>query len=433
VGRLLKGAFEMSGKAFISLPDLHGHRQIYCREFCSYFLSRDFEVTVATDTQGLERYEGLASLSGDPRVRFVADTWSAEASSLKQLRELTAAVREADASVVLLAEADGAHGLLASQILRKGGRLPGRRIGLFIRSTNYLHQIERPRAGRLPRAVVAAYSYRPLSLAQPRIFHEVVTPRFNILDAALCLDEVFVADRKGLYGWMPDIAASFDESAEGDPEAAAWRTKVSAFIEGQNGRPVIVYVGTPQPRRGYEQLLELACEVDGCFLHCGESPEAFGYRLSELPARDALLSRSAILESGGFYQSFQTALATFGAGRCVALPYDRHHLGSSGVMLQALQAGRPLLVPDQGLMGWRVRNFGLGLTFTPGDRRDMVHKFSLLQNTPSDFFTEAISRFLAYFTKGRFEAAMDGAVGLAERRDDHPASETLGAALWGPR
>ncbi len=421
----------MSRNAFIALPGLHGHRQIYCREFCSYFLSRDFEVTVATDTQDLERYEGLASLIGNPRVRFVADTWSAEISSSRQLRKLRTAVREADACVVLLAEADDVHGLLASQMFRRGRRLPGRRIGLFIRSTNYVHQIERPRAGRLPRAIVAAYSYRPVSLAQPRIFHEVVTRRFDVLDAALCLDEVFVAYRQGLYTWMPDIAAAFEEGPETDSEAALWQKKVSAFIEGQKGRPVIVYVGTPQPRRGYEQLLELACEVDGCFVHCGESPEAFGYRLSDLPARDVLLSRSALLESGGFYQSFRTALVTFGAARCVVLPYDRRHLGSSGVMLQALQSGRPLLVPDQGLMGWRVRNFGLGLTFAPGDRQDMLHKFSLLQRISPDFFAAAIGRFLAYFARDRFEAAMDAAVGLSERRDDRPSPGTSGAAPWG--
>jgi hypothetical protein len=422
----------MSRKAFISLPDLHGHRQIYCRELCGYLLSRDFEVTVGTDTRGLERYGELATLSGDPRVRFVADTWSAEAGPSTQLRRLTAAVREADAEVVLLAEADAAHGLLASQILGRGRRLPGRRIGLFIRSTNYVHQLERPRAGRLPRAIVAAYSYRPVSLAQPRIFHEVVTRRFSVLDAALCLDEVFVASRGGLYGWMPDIATVVDESPERDAETAAWQAKVSAFVESQNGRPVIVYVGTPQPRRGYEQLLELACEVDGCVLHCGESPEAFGYRLSDLPARDLLLTRAAILESGGFYQSFQTAQATFGAAHCVVLPYDSRHLGSSGVMLQALQAGRPLLVPDQGLMGWRVRNFGLGLTFTPGDRGDMLRKFRLLQGISSDHFTEAIGRFLAYFAKDRFEAAMDYALGLSKQPGDYPSSEAGGATPWGP-
>ena len=62
-----------------------------------------------------------------------------------------------------------------------------------------------------------------------------------------------------------------------------------------------------------------------------------------------------------------------------ALP---QHLGSSGAMLQALMAGRPVLVPDQGLMAWRVRNFGLGLTYVPGDRRDMRYKFSCCRARP---------------------------------------------------
>lgn len=81
-------------------------------------------------------------------------------------------------------------------------------------------------------------------------------------------------------------------------------------------------------------------------------------------------------------------------------------------MFQALAVGKPVLVPDQGLMGWRVRNFGLGLTFSSGDFRDMRYKFSLLQDTPPQFFADSIQRFLSYFDQAQFEAAMDGAFGL---------------------
>jgi len=63
-------------------------------------------------------------------------------------------------------------------------------------------------------------------------------------------------------------------------------------------------------------------------------------------------------------------------------------------------------------MSWRVRNFGLGLTFVPGDFRDMRYKFSLLQNIPPEFFADSIARFLDYFSRAQFEAAMDDALGL---------------------
>ncbi len=414
-------------RVLLAIPDLHGHRQIYCRELCTYFLSRDLSVTVATDMQGLDRYGELERLRLDPRVSFVRDTWTGEDRPSEQLRRLSEAATAAGADVIFLAEADEAHGLLAAQITRPRRRLPGRRIGLFIRSTNYLHELEHPRAGRVPRAIVTAYSYRPVALAQPRIFHEFVTRRFDVLDAALCLDEVFVARRRAFYGWLPDIATASSETGETSSETAAWEARLSAFLAQQEARPVVVYVGTPQPRRGYELLLRLACEVDGCFVHCGESPDSSGYHASDLPLRVALASRSAILESGGFYQAFETARATLSAARCVVLPYDRRHIGSSGVMLQALMAGRPLLVPDQGLMGWRVRTFGLGLTFTPGDWQDMRHKFTILQNTPADVFADAIDSFLAYFSKDQFYAAMDLALGLPAVAPRIPSADVSGS------
>jgi glycosyltransferase involved in cell wall biosynthesis len=402
----------------LNLPNLDGHRQIYCRELCEYFLSRDLRVTVATDLTGLGEYSQLEMLLQDPRVRFVSDTWSRQRHAATQLQELGAAAREAGADVVFLGEADLAHGLLCAQIVRPHQRLPGRRVGLFIRSTNYVHQVKRPQTGRiggfLERGILATYKYYPPSLAQPRLFHELVSSHFAVLDAALCLDEVFVAEHSRRYGWLPDVAVASAEAESVGSDVAAWEAQVKAFVAAHDGRPMVAYIGTPQPRRGYEELLELACDVDGCFLHCGKLHGSRGSPQQEPAARRALLSRSAILESGCFYQSFETARLTLRAARCVVLPYRRSHLGSSGVMLQALMAGRPVLVPDQGLIAWRVRNFGLGLTFIPGDRGDMRYKFSLMQAMPAEFFSNAIDEFLAYFSKAQFELAMDRALGLRQ-------------------
>lgn len=425
-------------RVFLSLPNLDGHRQVYCRELCGYLLSRDFSVTVATDLTGLQEYAQLEMLTQHPRVRFVPDTWTEEDRATVQLRALVAAAREAAADVTFLAEADLAHGLLSAQIARPRQRLPGRRVGLFIRSTNYVHQVKYPQTGRvgrvIERPVLAAYGYSPLSLTQPRLFHEVVVSHFAVLDAALCLDEVFVTAHGGRYGWLPDVAVASAERAQGSTEAAAWEAEVSAFMATQSGRPVVVYTGTPQPRRGYEALLQLACDVGGCFIHCGKPSDSFGYPDEDLGARAALASRSAILEFGGFYQSFETARVTLGAAKCVVLPYAAH-LGSSGVMLQSLMAGRPVLVPDQGLMAWRVRNFGLGLTFAPGDWRDMRYRFSVLQNTPSEVFADRIGRFLAYFSRTQFETAMDVALGLRRVAAQLPSAEEIGpgGALLGYR
>jgi glycosyltransferase involved in cell wall biosynthesis len=412
-------------RILLFLPNLDGHRQIYCRELCDYFLSRDLSVTVATRLAGLQKYEQLSKLREHPDVRFIADPCAGETDPSKKLRRLSGAGREIAVDLTFLAEADNERALLSAQIIRPRKRLPGRRVGLFIRSTNYVHEIRYPKTGRIPTALVKAWTYRPISLTQRRIFHEVVMKRFPILDAALCLDEVFAAKQGGRYGWLPDIAAASADDRADSAETAAWQMEICAFLAAQRESLTVVYVGTAQSRRGYGVLLRLARDVGGCFVHCGEPPGQGGDPDDDSGARAALASRSAILEFGRFYQCFDTAQATFGAARCVVLPYD-DHLGSSGVMLQALMAGRPVLVPDQGLMAWRVRNFGLGLTFAPGNWRDMRHKFAVLQNTPAEVFSGPIARYLEYFTKSQFEAAMDVALGLSQNGPRIPSAGESG-------
>lgn len=383
-------------RLFLWLPLLDGHRQIYCREFCDYALSRDFSVTVAADLAGFGEYAPLEALARDPRVMFVSDSWSLRQTPLERLRGLAAACRAAHPDVTFLAEADVCRGMLTAQLTHPWLRLPGRRVALFIRSTKYVHESERP--WRL------------------RLFHEMVAQRLPVLEKALVLDEVFAADNKGRYVWLPDIGVWTGEkgTSDGDDEAQAWRTQISDFLAAQRGKPVVVYIGMPQQRRNYERLLQLACDIDGCFIHCGAAHDLSGYPHETLAPRRELMSRSAILEYGRFYQSFETARVTMAAARCVVLPYGPEHLTSSGAMLQALMAGRPVLVPDRGLMGRRVRDFGLGLTFVPDDWDDMRAKFAALDGAPPGSFDKQIERFLSYFDRAQFEAAMDAAFGLSE-------------------
>lgn len=414
---------------FFSLSNLDGHRRIYCCEFCDYFLSRGFSVTVATRKSDLDETRYLEVAPEQARVRFVSDPLTDEDNASAQLRALGAAARRVAADVTFLAEADDAHGLLSAQIARPAHRLPGRRLGLFIRSTNYIHELPPPHAGRIGRVVAEAYTYRPLSPAQPRVFHEIVTRRFQLLEAALCLDEVCVASQAHRRIWLPDIALASAEGEEASAEAAAWQAEVSTFVKGQSGKPVVVYTGAADARRGYQALLQFASDIGGCFIHCGRPWDSDKVEWNEEHgAKARLVSRCAILESGRPYESFETARVTLRAARCVVLPYPRH-LGSSGAMLQSLMAGRPVLVPDQGLMAWRVRNFGLGLTYAPGNWRDMRYKFSLLQTTPSEVFAEPIRRFLAYFGRVQFEAAMDYALGLTRTPPRAPTAEGGDPAL----
>ena len=377
---------------FLAFPNLYGHRQIYCRQFCDYFLTRGLTVTVAARLEGLGEYQELLSLVEDPRVTFISDTWRFEKGPVRKLRGLVAAAYEAHADVTFLAEADECRGMLTAQITHPSLRLPGRRVGLFIGSTSYIHQAKQ--SGRR------------------RLFHEVVAQHLPVLEKALALDEAFVAREGGRYIWLPDIAVWPGATQDGQDEAGEWQGRMAEFLAAQGGKPVVVYVGMPQERRNYARLLELARDIDGCFIHCGALHDTGGYPQEKLPARRELAERSALLEFGRFYQDFETAKSTLAAAQCVVLPYDAGHLTSSGAMLQTLMAGRPVLVPDSGLMAIRVRTFGLGQTYRPDDRQDMRQKFLAMDSTPPADSAERADRFLDFFSREQFEAAMDAALGF---------------------
>ena len=183
---------------------------------------------------------------------------------------------------------------------------------------------------------------------------------------------------------------------------------LEAFVSCNRGRPLFLYVGTPQRRRGYDVLLRVAVEEDGCFVSCGEvdveeanDPETRGYK-------STLASRGALFETGEAFE-FEVADAFIAATRGVVLPY-RNHYGSSGIMLHVLSAGRPVLVPDVALLAQRTKVHGLGRTYRPDDLEDLKRQFRVLAASPEETYAANIRRFLQFFSEDRVKAAIMHAV-----------------------
>lgn len=79
-------------------------------------------------------------------------------------------------------------------------------------------------------------------------------------------------------------------------------------------------------------------------------------------------------------------------------------------MLQALAAARPVLVPDRGLMAYRVRTFGLGRTYRDGDAGDLQRQFRTLLAHGPEPYRRRLDAFLAFFTRTQVAAAVGAAV-----------------------
>ena len=417
-------------RVLVFSPALGGHRQVYCRVLTDILHDSGCGVVLAGALRGLEepvRDALVDALRRRGPVELVDTSGLPRGGRDVGVDALGRLVREKAADITVLTEADDHVGLLTRQML-PGRRLPGRRVGIFLRGTRHVHVGRGPdpwrnRLRRWRRGRVAWTT-------DPYTFHERLMPRVGLLDAALCLDEVFVGTHGRPYEWLPDIFASFDDRdwALGATERA-WLERLREFCALQSGSEVLVYYGTAQARRGYPAIVRLAVDLEAGFVHCGARPPVDdpGGELARL--RESLAKRGALLETDAYLSGFGVAREFMRAAPCAILPYRRHYV-SSGVMLQALEAGRPVLVPERGLMAWRTRTFGLGRTYTEASYGDLRREATrLLSETPTAYASR-IESFMSYFARERVVAAVRHALGLGGAP---PATPYEAPALPGTR
>jgi len=395
------------GTALLVSPSLEGHRLVYCQVLARILTGMGYCTVVAAHLHrgGVAASPRLARLAAPPSVEML-DIDGGPMPYRATLENVATLIQQSRAEVTLLTEADDLLPALTAGV-RRGRLLPGRVAGLFIRSTNYQYRPSPPLAARAKQRVRQRLGRTGITA---RAFHEGLLPRRHPVEAALVLDERYASRHATSHRWMPDIFRDVEEPAGEPRETAEWRLRVREFLATQPRRRVLAYIGTNQHRRGYDMLLRLALEEDACVLHCGRlalDGESSDADVREL--RAALAARGALLETGGPYQWSATADLFLRAARCVVLPYRRHD-GSSGVMLQALAAGRPVLVPGRGLMAYRARAFGVGETYCDGDWDDLRRRFGDLDRRGHAPYADAIDSYMTCFTTERLSAAVASAV-----------------------
>ncbi|MGE5841430.1 MAG: glycosyltransferase, partial [Deltaproteobacteria bacterium] len=99
----------------------------------------------------------------------------------------------------------------------------------------------------------------------------------------------------------------------------------------------------------------------------------------------------------------------FAASDAVLLPY-RKHLGSSGVLVQAAMAGRPVVASNEGLVAERVRRFEMGWLFQSGDASSLRSLLSQLESGDLEENRKAmqkgLKRYASEFSREAFRRAL---------------------------
>jgi hypothetical protein len=394
-------------------PDVIGHPRVYCRVIADALAGQPCELVLAmgfTEEAGLHNSPDLQPLAGRPGVQLVdTRTFSGTGEPHLNAEELVALQEKFGVRTTLFIEADKSNDEFRRIGAGRAPRLRGRNIGIFARTAEW-HPGEDSFTGE-PRSIVGPTLRRTLGNIKRAIFNRRQSLPYlyeRVLIAKRVLDEIVVKDerlaqwRGPPVTWMPEISrpAPAPETPAEVAEHARWKRELGAFLAANAGREPVLYFGDAAHYKGYDLFLEfIASTPSTCAVHPGrtydEQQRAF-FRCDVDTLRAQLKREGRLLETNAYVHTQSLKELFFGAVR-VYLTTHRLALSSS-TTIQAAEFGLPVLVPDRGLIGHRVRQNQLGDVYRYEDIDDLRAKALALWNSDLGRFREPVAAFWNRFS-----------------------------------
>jgi glycosyltransferase involved in cell wall biosynthesis len=245
---------------------------------------------------------------------------------------------------------------------------------------------------------ISPYCYPSMNYLKRNMLKTSLKQKVKHFDITFWLDEFFVKDTniKKSY-WLPDISKSFNHVDDTDEDTETLCALIDNFLEQNKGKKILLFFGSYFVRKGLDFLLQLALDdKQFVILRAGEmsesdrSPEFIDNMLT-------LEKNKQLLNIPMFIKSPKVTKKLFDETCFIALPY-RDHYSSSGVMLQALEFGKPVIVPDIGLMARRVLYSNIGITYKHGDYEDFKKAVYIMQNSYGKY-TNNVSQYYQQFNR----------------------------------
>lgn len=386
-------------------PGLAGHLQVYCRVITRALLDDGHRVTIAapasiSDWKSL--WPVLRPLADEEYIRCVdirPITGSMEGDlSAEQMIQVQ---KHCSSDVTLFTHADSFESQFRRIAFGKTPRLRGRVVAIFARTSEwcpgenaYTGEREpvvgptlRLSLSRLKKAVFERRNSR-------RYFFEQVLLKRHTVDALVVKDERIPEHYGPPVFWMPEIFRVFDIQPE-ERRGADWERfaePISHAFERAGGGNVLLYFGTGAWYKGYDLFLRLArSDLTVFALHAGAPGrvESGKCHVCDIEStRQELLRQGRLLETRTFVESDDLIRLLFSS---VERYISTHRLTlSSGTALQALEMGKPILTPDTGLLGWRTRHYGLGMSYRYQDSDDLLQQFNEFRRRPLSPYVSSI-------------------------------------------
>lgn len=383
-------------------PDVIGHPRVYCRaiadvlagERCELFLAMGF-----TDGVGLSESADLQPLTTRERVTILENrTISSRGNPHLTAEELVDLQSRLGIATTLFIEADKSNDEFVRIASNRAPRLLGRNLGIFANTAEWFPG-EDSFTGA-PKRLIAPTLRTTLGNVKRAIFERRKSVRHFYEKTILAngvLDEILVKDERlaEWFGppvyWMPEISRPLEQEPAGhDAEFLQRRDEFATFLTSNPGREPVLYFGDAAFYKGYDLFLEFVARTPSlCAIHPGRSYDAqqlgwFDYDVEAL--RERLRGEGRLYETNSYVSSGKLKDLYFGA---IRLYITTHRLAlSSATVIQATELGKPVLVPDRGLLGYRARNYNLGGVYEYGNLDDLSRK-------ATDLWRSDLTRFAA--------------------------------------
>lgn len=248
-------------------------------------------------------------------------------------------------------------------------------------------------------------------------FYEVMLRYSPHLQSVLFSDERLVAEHRAAVGYggrvhhllepgMP-AGAGLEESVPVMDTAV--RRQLDSFLAEALPENVLMLWGDLENRKGFDWLLRLAVEVpEFRLVRIGRTKPNYFLRWPDISRKETLYRENRILEIDSFAPTsvFEDMVQRV---RFVLMPYHKF-FRTSGVMHEICLRGRPVVVPDDSLLGYRVRTYGLGRSYEAASyesfRREALALRSELANAP-DCYRESLRAYSARFGKGHLAELLE--------------------------
>lgn len=381
------------GRILLYSPDVVGHPRVYCRVIADALSDSNAELVLAMgfgEKAELADCADLLPLVERPRVQVI-DTrvHSDEGARHLKAEELVRLQKRFGIETTLFIEGDKSEAEFRRISAGDAPRLGGRNLGIFANTAEW-YPGEDSFTGE-PRGILAPTLRTTLGNIKRAVFEQEKSARHfyeKVLLGTAVLDEILVKDERlaGWHGppvyWMPEISRPAP-MPETEAEAEEYRVReadLCAFSASNPGRELVLYFGDAAFYKGYDLFLQYAVSTQSvCAIHAGRSYDAeerrrFRHDVDALRGR--LKGEGRLLETNEYVHTQRLKELYFGA---VRLYLTTHRLAlSSSTIIQALEMGKPVLVPDRGLLGYRVRTNNLGAVYEYENLGDLSRKAALL-------------------------------------------------------